>query len=94
MMKRTEHPLYTAVAGPVATVRVCKFCNHSETVRRSPGSGRGYGLRAGNQALGRLMQHIKAAHPTEYAAYLAKERERKAKNRAAFEQRIADLHRK
>lgn len=60
--------LFTKVAGPFAVVRVCNFCKHTEKIAVGfEGAGRGYGMREGNKARGRMLQHIKAAHPAEYA---------------------------
>lgn len=48
----------------MATVRACLLCKHTELVRKGrPGVGRGYGMREGNMARGRMMTHIKEAHP-------------------------------
>jgi len=50
-------------AGPFATVRVCVHCGHREIVRKGrPGVGRGYGMREGNKARGRMIAHLKAEH--------------------------------
>jgi len=70
-MRRETGPLFSKVAGPLATLRVCNFCKHVETVRHG-GIGRGYGMREGNKARGRMIQHVKAQHPAELAAALAK----------------------
>lgn len=59
-----KYPFYT-VRGPFATIRVCDICGHAEKVATGrPGVGRGYGLREGNKARGRMIQHIKDAHKT------------------------------
>ena len=51
-------------SGPLAIVRVCKICGHFETVKKGiPGVGRSYGMREGNKARGRIIQHIKDNHP-------------------------------
>jgi len=45
----------------MATVRVCDICGHIEkVVKGRPGVGRGYGMREGNKARGRMIQHINA----------------------------------
>lgn len=55
---------------PLGVVRVCPCCKHSEIVKTGiQGVGRGYGMREGNKARGRMIQHIKATHP-EYVASL------------------------
>lgn len=69
--------LYKETTSALATVRVCLCCPqrhtaHAEIVRKGlPGVGRGYGLREGNKARGRMIQHIKTAHPEQYAANVA-----------------------
>ena len=55
---------FKTVTGPLATVRVCIVCGHKEIVRKGiRGAGRGYGMREGNKARGRMIQHIKSEHP-------------------------------
>lgn len=66
-MKREVGPLFSKVAGPFAVVRVCNFCKHGESIPVGRGGGRGYGMREGNKARGRMIQHVKIAHPDEYA---------------------------
>jgi hypothetical protein len=57
---------FRTFSGPFAVVRACNFCNHVETVKKGiPGAGRGYGMREGNKARGRMIQHIKENHLTE-----------------------------
>jgi hypothetical protein len=64
--------MYREVSGPRAVVRQCQCCKHFELVRKGiPGVGRGYGMREGNKARGRIIQHFKTAHPAEYAAIYA-----------------------
>ena len=62
-----SHPAdkyYKERSGPYAKVRVCLLCGHSEIVRKGiRDAGRGYGMREGNKARGRMIQHIKAEHP-------------------------------
>jgi hypothetical protein len=50
---------------PRGIIRACKLCKFADTViKPRPGTaGRGWGMREGNQQRGRLIQHIKAAHP-------------------------------
>jgi hypothetical protein len=60
--------LFDHLTGPRASVRVCKVCKHAETVKTGlRNAGRGYGMREGNKARGRMIQHIKSAHPDELA---------------------------
>ena len=67
-MKRSydlKYPFYT-VWGPLAVVRVCDICGHIEKVAVGvPGVGRGYGMREGNKARGRMIQHINSKHKGE-----------------------------
>jgi hypothetical protein len=61
--------LFIQSSSAMATVRACKWCKHAEVVRSGQlGVGRGYGMREGNKARGRMIQHVKAAHPAEYAS--------------------------
>jgi len=69
MNRREVGPLFSKVVGPFAVVRVCNFCKHVEVLNTGPGGGRGYGMREGNKARGRMIQHVKAAHPAEYARW-------------------------
>lgn len=65
--------MYKTTEGPQAVIRNCLYCKHFELVRKGrPGVGRGYGMREGNKARGRIIQHVKAAHPTELAAAIVK----------------------
>ena len=60
--KRPED-CFRIVKGPFAVVRACDFCEHLEKVLVGlPCAGRGYGMREGNKARGRMIQHIKAEH--------------------------------
>lgn len=53
-----KYPFFT-VRGPFAIVRVCGVCGHTEKVAKGrPGVGRGYGMREGNKARGRMIKHI------------------------------------
>ena len=48
---------------PLGTVRQCKLCGRKELVRKGqPGAGRSYGLREGNKARGRMIQHLRKDH--------------------------------
>lgn len=59
--------LFTTKRFPTASVRQCLLCKHSE-VYRYTGGHRGAGMVGGNKARGRMIQHIKSAHPEAYAA--------------------------
>lgn len=55
---------FKTYARPLGTVRVCNHCGHVEIVKSGTrGTGRGYGMREGNKARGRMIQHIKTHHP-------------------------------
>jgi hypothetical protein len=70
--RKADGGLYHVSRGPLATVHGCNLCNHVEVVRKGrPGVGRGYGLAEGNRARGRMIQHLKDKHQTEYAAFMA-----------------------
>ncbi len=45
--------------GPLTVARVCRGCGHCDYMPVGRGFGRGYGFRAGNQARGRMVQHVK-----------------------------------
>jgi hypothetical protein len=52
--------------GPLATIRSCTApgCNFTVKVKKgNPSVGRGYGMREGNKARGKIIQHIKQDHP-------------------------------
>lgn len=52
--------------GPLATIRTCtvKGCGFSAKVKRGAlNVGRGYGMREGNKARSKVINHIKSAHP-------------------------------
>lgn len=73
------------VEGPMAKIRTCALClkgkPFSTVVRKGiQGVGRGYGMSVGNKARGEMIQHLKTAHPAEFA-------------QAVEEQRIADAER-
>lgn len=63
MLTRTDEHFKT-YEGPFAVVRACNYCNHIEKVQKGVrNAGRGYGMREGNKARGRMIQHLKAEHP-------------------------------
>lgn len=60
--KAEDH--FITVTGGIATIRRCNICGHLERVEKGrPNVGRGYGMREGNKARGRMIQHIKDCHP-------------------------------
>lgn len=60
---RRYDPHFRTLEGPYAVVRACNHCSHTETVKKGVrGVGRGYGMREGNKARGRIIQHIKEFH--------------------------------
>jgi len=68
-MMANDKAIFTVHEGAFMVVRGCRFCKHIEKVRKGiPGVGRGYGMREGNKARGRMIQHVKEAHPEQYAA--------------------------
>lgn len=62
---KEDHGLFNVVRGPIASVRTCKLCGHFE-IYRYTGGHRGAGMVGGNKARGRIIQHLKTAHPAEY----------------------------
>ncbi|TPN44454.1 hypothetical protein FJ981_28065 [Mesorhizobium sp. B1-1-4] len=50
---------------PRGIVATCLHCKHSDVVMKVPkgSAGRGWGMREGNKQRGRMIQHIKNAHP-------------------------------
>jgi hypothetical protein len=64
---REDDGLFITTRSAIASVRSCKLCRHVE-VYRYTGGHRGAGMVGGNKARGRMIQHLKAAHPPEYAA--------------------------
>lgn len=54
--------------GPLAVTRACRLCKFYQTRRLGARTGRGTGMREGNKQRGVLIQHLKEAHPVEYAA--------------------------
>ena len=72
-MRVHDELIFRVHRGPLASVRACLFCDHVETYRYT-GGHRGAGMVGGNKARGRIIQHVKSAHPAEYqAAKLGKE---------------------
>lgn len=56
---------------PLGVVRICTICKHSEVVKKGVrGAGRGYGMKVGNQARGKMIQHVKEKHPNELKKYI------------------------
>lgn len=49
--------------GPFGVVRFCTLCDFYDVRKKTKGTGRGTGMREGNKQRGRLIQHIKQAHP-------------------------------
>lgn len=74
---REAAALFATFRGPFASVRACRICGHAETYRYT-GGHRGAGMVGGNKARGRIIQHLKQAHPSEYAAAMAASRARRA----------------
>jgi hypothetical protein len=72
-----EEKYGSVTVGPLSVVRACKLCKWHDH-RRKGGAGRGAGFREGNMQRGRLIQHIKEAHPVEYAAAMKEAKERRA----------------
>jgi len=64
-MTHPAEQFFTRFDGPFAIARGCKLCKHVDVVRkpRAGQRGRGWGMREGNKQRGRLIQHIKTAHP-------------------------------
>lgn len=55
---------FRVYSSAIAVVRACNHCKHTERITCGiRGAGRGYGMREGNKARGRMIQHIKAEHP-------------------------------
>ena len=48
---------------PNGIIGMCKLCKHSDVVKKERSPGRGWGMREGNKQRGRMIQHIKDAHP-------------------------------
>lgn len=69
--------LYDHRTTSLASVRKCYLCSHCEMLKLAipggllGGPGRGFGMREGNKARGRMIQHIKAAHPEALARVAA-----------------------
>lgn len=65
---REDEGIFFTQRSALASVRSCKFCKHAE-VYLYTGGHRGAGMVGGNKARGRIIQHVKSAHPIEYAKY-------------------------
>lgn len=64
-MHWTEKHIKTS-RGPLGVVRFCtvKKCKFYAMVKTGiHGVGRGYGMREGNKARGKMIQHVKSEHP-------------------------------
>lgn len=51
--------------GPFAISAGCLLCKHTDVTKKPPEGqrGRGWGMREGNKQRGRMIQHVKTAHP-------------------------------
>jgi hypothetical protein len=68
--KAAEH--FTTVEGPFAVLRCCNHCRHVEKVQKGlRGAGRGYGMREGNKARGRMIEHINTVHQDKLSSQLS-----------------------
>jgi len=65
--QREDHGHFVVRRFSMASIRTCKYCTHTETYRYT-GGHRGAGMVGGNKARGRMIQHLKAAHPEKYFA--------------------------
>ena len=55
-----DDTMFRTRKGSLAVVRICNFCGYKIVLRTGlPGVGRGYGLREGNKARGKMIQHCK-----------------------------------
>jgi hypothetical protein len=72
-------PFIKCVEGPLAVIRTCTICKFALVRRKSaPGRsplGRGTGMSLGNKQRGEMIQHVKTAHPVEFAASKIKQDE-------------------
>jgi hypothetical protein len=64
-MERIDHGHFVTTRHASASIRACKYCKHVE-IYRYVGGHRGAGMVGGNKARGRMIQHLKAAHPDKY----------------------------
>lgn len=60
---KTEH--FATTRYSMASIRKCNHCGHVE-IYRYTGGHRGAGMVGGNKARGRMIQHLKSAHPDKY----------------------------
>lgn len=66
-MRPKDSDLFHTYRGPLSVVRACKWCPHVELIKKGVrGAGRGYGMREGNKARGRIITHVRENHPEEY----------------------------
>jgi hypothetical protein len=72
-MSAVYNKFVAEVRGPLGSVRSCRLCPKSKPfcVVLKRGAG---GFVGGNKARGAMIQHIKDAHPAEYAAAMAEAR--------------------
>lgn len=49
--------------GPLAIWGTCCLCKHGTATPKERNPGRGWGMREGNKLRGRMIQHVKDAHP-------------------------------
>lgn len=64
--RRLDSEMFRVLYGPLGVVRVCKFCKFSVMVAIGiPNVGRGYGMREGNKARGKMIQHFNTEHLTK-----------------------------
>lgn len=54
---------FVRVNYPRAIIATCKLCKHFDRVMKERNPGRGWGMREGNKQRGRMIQHVKDAHP-------------------------------
>ncbi len=84
MTGRFDDLLFTGFEGPRMVIRSCRWCKHMELVPKGlRGVGRGYGMREGNKARGRMIQHVKVEHPREYEYAMTLYRRHRAEAKVA-----------
>lgn len=62
-MAHSAEQFFTRHNGASAITAGCKLCKHIDIVKKVRNPGRGWGMREGNKQRGRMIQHIKDAHP-------------------------------
>lgn len=67
-MHKAESKYIKTSSSALAVSRSCILCKFYVVRRLGKGGGRGNGFREGNKQRGIMIQHLKAEHPTEYAA--------------------------